>query len=419
MANKKGGFLRNYRGILLLICGIITGSIVGIILGNRTSVLKPIGDIFLNLLFTAVVPLVFFAIATAVANINRSEQFGKLLGVMSIVFISTLLVAAFITIITAWFFPLHQSLLIPGISTHINSEDKNIGAQITQLLTTGEFFQLLSRKSMLALMIFSALTGFAVHNSGEKGHAFREFLNSGNEVLKNVLLLIMKLAPVGLGCYFAYQVGTIGPQLFGTYGKAMLLFHGVGLFYYLFVFSLYAFIAGGWDALKVYWRNNITPSATALGTCSSIATIPANLFAAKQMNIPGYIANLVVPIGASLHKEGSSISSVIKIVVVFAMFNKPFMGFGTILFALGISVIISMVEGGIPNGGYIGEMLVISVYGFPPEVLPAVMIIGTLVDPLATLLNVTGDTVSAMMITRFTEGKKWLKTVPIEGVEMV
>lgn len=409
MANTERNFLKNYKDILLLICGIIAGSIAGIVLGSRTSVLKPIGDIFLNLLFTAVVPLVFFAIATAIANINRSEQFGKLMVVMPLVFIITLLIAAFITLMTAWLFPLNQSLNISGIVTQASSEDKNIGTQITQLLTTGEFFQLLSRKSMLALMIFSAITGFAVHNSGEKGNTFREFLNSGNEVLKNVLLIIMKLAPIGLGCYFAYQVGTLGPQLFGTYSKAMLLFHGVGLFYYIFMFSLYAFIAGGWDAIKLYWQNNITPSATALGTCSSIATIPANLLAAKKMNIPGYIANLVVPIGASLHKEGSSISSVVKIVVVFAMFNKPFMGFGTILFALGISVIISMVEGGIPNGGYIGEMLVISVYGFPPEVLPAVMIIGTLVDPLATLLNVTGDTVSAMMITRFTEGKKWLR----------
>lgn len=417
MANQQAGFLKNYRGILLLIGGIIIGSLAGLLLGNKATVLKPVGDIFLNLLFTAVVPLVFFAIATAIANIDRSEQFGKLVGVMMVVFIFTLLIAAFCTILAAWLFPLHLALKISAVAVMAGQGDKNIGAQITDLLTTGEFFQLLSRKSMLALMIFSVITGFAVHRSGEKGKPFHEFLNAGNEVLKNVLFFIMKLAPIGLGCYFAYQVGTLGPQLFGTYGKAMLLFHGAGFFYYIFIFSLYVFIAGGLKALKLYWANNIVPSATALGTCSSIATIPVNLIAAKRMNIPGYIANLVIPIGASLHKEGSSVSSVIKILVVFAMFNKPFTGLDTLLFALGISVIVSMVEGGIPNGGYIGEMLVISVYGFPPEVLPAVMIIGTLVDPLATLLNVTGDTVSAMLITRVMEGKKWLNTIVAQPSE--
>lgn len=409
MGNKRNSFLKNYREILLLVGGIIAGSIVGIVFGSRTAAIKPLGDIFLNLLFTAVVPLVFFSISSAIANIDRSQQFGKTIAVMIFVFACTILIAAFITVLAAWLYPVHQQIGSAGVFTQETVENRNIGDQITELITTGEFFQLLSRKNMLALIIFSVLTGFAAQHSGTKGKAFRDFLNSGNEVLKSVLHIIMKIAPICLGAYFAYQVGTLGPQLFGTYARSMVLFHGVGIFYYIVMFSLYALLAGGLLALKTYWKNNITPSATAIGTCSSIATMPANLEAAKKMRIPDYIANLVVPLGAPLHKEGSAISSIVKLVVVFAMFNKPFTGMDTILLALGISVIVSIVEGGIPNGGYIGEMLVISIYGFPPEALPAVMIIGTLVDPLATLLNATGDTVSAMMTTRIVKGKNWLK----------
>ncbi len=228
-------------------------------------------------------------------------------------------------------------------------------------------------------------------------------------MLTKLLLIIMKVAPFGLGAYFAYQVGTIGPQLFGTYAKAMALYHGVGIFYFIVFFSLYAFLAGGGKAVKLYWRNNIIPSATAIGTCSSIATIPANLDAAKKMRIPAYISSLVMPLGAPLHKDGSAISAVTKIVVVFAMFHKPLTGIDTIGIALVISVVVSIVEGGIPNGGYIGELLIISAYGFPPEAVPAVMIIGTLVDPFATILNATGDTVAGMVITRVMQGKKWIE----------
>jgi Na+/H+-dicarboxylate symporter len=102
-------------------------------------------------------------------------------------------------------------------------------------------------------------------------------------------------------------------------------------------------------------------------------------------------------------------SSIIKIAVIFAMFGKDFTDPYNLLVALGITVIVSVVEGGIPNGGYIGEILAITVYGFPMEqALPAAMIVGTLVDPMATLLNANGDLVSAMVVTRIAEGKKWL-----------
>ena len=93
------------------------------------------------------------------------------------------------------------------------------------------------------------------------------------------------------------------------------------------------------------------------------------------------------------------------------MFGKDFTDPTTLLMAIGITVVVSVVEGGIPNGGYIGEILAITIYGFPMEqALPIAMILGTLVDPMATLLNANGDLVSAMMITRISEGKKWLST---------
>ncbi len=414
MVKQQNSFLQHYGGILLLIAGLIIGSIAGLIFGSSIAVIKPIGNIFLNLLFTAIVPLVFFAIASAIANIERSHNFGRLITVMICVFVGTELIAAFITLVTAWVFPIQQQM--GGGQEFVDNMAKPaVGDQITQLVTTSDFFELLSRKSMLALIIFSMLIGFSVQNAGEKGRAFKEFLNSGNEVFTKLLLIIMKIAPVGLGAYFAYQVGTIGPQLFGTYGKAMALFHGVSFFYFIVFFSLYAFLAGGYKGVKLYWQNNIMPSATAIGTCSSIATIPANLAAAKKMRLPDYISNLVVPLGAPLHKDGSAISSVTKIVVVFAMFHKPLSGIDTIGIALAISVVVSIVEGGIPNGGYIGELLVISAYGFPPEALPAVMIIGTLVDPIATVLNATGDTVAGMMVARIMEGKDWMNDVKREA----
>jgi len=407
-----GNWLKNYTGMIWLIGGIIIGCIAGMLLGKNAELLKPIGDIFLNLLFVAVIPLVFFAISSAIANLGGNQKLSRIMFIMSGVFLGTVLISALLTITAMWLFPLQQHA--GAIVTAQRSAHQTLsGDQVTQLFTTGEFFQLLSRKNMLAMIIFAILTGFGALRAGEKGQVFVQFLNSGNEVFKSIFILIMKLGPLGLGAYFAYQVAIFGPTLFGTYGHVMAIGYGVSLFYYAVFFSLYAFIAGGIRGIKRYWQNNIIPSATAVGTCSSIATIPANLEAAKGMGISAVIANITVPLGGSLHKDGSSISSVIKMSFVFAMFGKSFNSPEVILLALGMTVLVSVVEGGIPNGGYVGEMLFISAYGFPPEALPPAIIVGTLIDPVATLLNATGDTVAAMLVNRFAEGRNWLKPVTV------
>ncbi|MHB1178149.1 MAG: dicarboxylate/amino acid:cation symporter [Daejeonella sp.] len=408
MAYTQSDFLKNYSSIILLLVGIISGTILGLLLGKQVEILKPIGDIFLNLLFTAVIPLIFFAISSSIANIDRTKKMGKIMVIMLAVFVVTVLTSALLTVLTVWLFPLPQNIETVANVTE-EMKPQSFGNQAASLLTVNEFYELLSRKSMLAFIIFSFLVGFATSRSGEKGEPFKNFLTGGDEVMKQLLILIMKLAPVGLGAYFAYQIGVFGPQLFGTYAHSMAIYYGLGLFYFVFFFSLYAWIAGGIPGLNIYWKNNIIPSFTALSTCSSIATIPANLAAAKAMKVPDHIANLAIPLGAPLHKDGSSISSIIKIAAVFAVMGEDFTDPYTIFLALGITIIVSTVEGGIPNGGYIGEILVMTVYNFPVEMLPVVMIIGTLVDPMATLLNATGDTVSAMIVTRFTEGKNWLK----------
>jgi Na+/H+-dicarboxylate symporter len=408
VVSGAGSLFKTYSSIIWLLCGITVGSILGLVFGKDVELIKPLGDIFLNLLFTAIIPLIFFTIASSIASLEKSERLGKLFVIVIGVFLSTVVISAILMIMGVLLFPIHQDIIISKIPLE-SMQRASPGSQITELLTANDFYKLLSREKMLALIIFSFLIGFASLRSGEKGGSFRNFLSSGDEVMKQLLHLIMKTAPIGLGAYFAYQVGIFGPQLFGAYARPLGLYYGVCAFYFVVFFSFYAFIAGGTNGLKLFWSNNITPALTALGTCSSIATIPANLEATEKMKVPAYIRNIAVPLGAPLHKDGSSMSSIIKIAVIFAMFGKDFTDPHTLLVAIGITIIVSVVEGGIPNGGYIGEILAITIYGFPMEqALPAAMIVGTLVDPMATLLNANGDVVSAMLVTRISEGKKWL-----------
>lgn len=402
----KSAFFKNYSNILLLLVGIMIGSLFGLFAKGSIIYLKPIGDIFLNLLFTVIIPLIFFAIASAVANIEQGKKLGNILSIMALVFLGTVIVAAITMILSIWLFPLQEGIYLTNIEEiNVPSETESWSDNIVQLLTVNEFNLILSRQHMLAFIIFSFIIGISALRAGEKGVHFRMFLNSGNEIMKIALTMIMKLAPVGLGAYFAYQVGTVGPQLFGIYAKPMGLFYGTGIVYFFVAFSFYAYLAYGKLGVKLFWKNEITPAATAISTCSSIAVIPVNLISAKKIGVQDSIANIVIPLGANLHKDGSSLSSIVKIAVAFAVIGRDFMEPATILSAIGITVIVSIVAGGIPNGGYIGELLMISIYDLPTEAIPAVMIIGTLVDPLATVLNSNGDTVAAMLVNRLTGNK--------------
>ncbi len=396
--------IKNYSGIILLIIGITAGSFIGIFFPKAVDFLKPLGDIFLNLLFVSVVPLVFFAVSNSIASLEEQSKFGKIIFSMIFTFLLFILIAALFTITAVYFFPTEA---LPSTSKEILETGNNAtwGDRIVSFFTVGEFTELFSRKNMLALLIFAFLTGTAARKTGDAGKHFTLFLASGYEVMKELLLLVMKAAPIGLGAYFAYQVATVGPQLFGFYAKPLGLYYAAGVVYFLVFFSIYAFAAKGKDGVKIFWKNNIYPSLTAISTCSSFATMPANLQAAARIGVPDAIANIVIPIGSTLHKNGSSMSSIIKIYVAFLIIGRDFFDPMNLLLALGITIFVSIVAGGIPNGGYIGEMLMISVYQLPVEAIPAVMIIGTLVDPLATVLNSTGDTVAAMFVTKISGEK--------------
>jgi len=121
------------------------------------------------------------------------------------------------------------------------------------------------------------------------------------------------------------------------------------------------------------------------------------------MKLDDDVSRTALPIGATMHMEGSSMASILKIVFLFGVFGKSFTGIDTYLIAIMIAVLSGVVMSGIPGGGMIGEMLIVSMYGFPLEAFPIIATIGWLVDPPATCLNVVGDVSSTMLIDKYVE----------------
>ncbi len=409
-------FWNNYKSSIILLGAILIGGVVGVVMGQDAVVFKPVGDLFLNLLFMTLVPLVFFSVTSAISNMGEMKRLGKILKNIVLVFATTAIIAAIVGIIgvliinpTKGLDPSMFSDLMKNATESADSEKVGLLQQLVNTVTVSDFKDLLSKSNMLQLIIFSILVGIATVMAGDVAKPIAKLTQAGAAVMMKIVDLVMKIAPLGLGCYFASVVGELGPQILSGYAKAFVLYLLLSIVIYLGAFTLYAYIAGGKQGVKVFWENAIAPTVTALATCSSAASIPVNMDASKKMGVPNDIAETVIPLGANIHKDGSVIGGVLKITFLFGLFGKDMTSISAILSILAVSFLVGAVMGAIPGGGMMGEMLIISVYGFSPEVLPIIAVISTIIDAPATVLNSTGNTVCSMMVARLVEGKDWLK----------
>ena len=413
-------FLSNYKSTIILLVAIIVGSIIGIIFKEKATILSPLGDLFLNLLLVIIIPLIFLNITTAISKMKQPKRLGKIIGSILLVFVLTSVIAVLIGFASTYFIKLvntedgekiKASLEEVTTTEETDSEDDiTIADRTVKLLTVNDFSKLFSKDNIIALLVFSIIVGIAINMSGEKGEPFRKVLESANSVMENIVKIIMYYAPIGLGCYMASFIGSFGTSIAVGYLKTFFVYLIIAILYYFIMYSVYAFIAGGKNGVRAFWKHVIPATVTAMGTCSSAACIPINIESTKKMGVSDDIAETTIPLGTSFHKDGSIIGSVFKIMFLVGLFGTSLATAGDIFWVLGIALLANLLITAVPiGGGTISEMLIITMMGYPVAVLPILTIIATIIDMPATVLNVIGDDVSSMMVARIVDGKEWNK----------
>lgn len=408
-------FWTNYKSTIILLVAIIIGAVVGIVFKEKASVLAPLGDLFLNLMFIIIVPLIFLNIATSIVKMSKAKRFGKIMVSIVVVFIITSIVAVLVGLASTLPVKLvsiedgeriRNSLEEVTDSVESETEEMSILQRTVNTLTVNDFSALLSKNNLIAVIVFAVIFGIATRMAGEKGKTVVNFLVSANEVVINIVKIIMYYAPIGLGCYFAALIGTFGNEIALGYLKTFLIYTGVSIAFYFIIYSLYAFIGKGKEGVKLFWKNIIPATVTSIATCSSAASIPVNIETAKKIGVSSDIAETLVPFGTSFHKDGSNIGSVFKIMFLVCLFGTPISG-AMIWQILGVAIVATLLVSAVPiGGGTISEMLIITLMGYPMGALPILTIIATIIDPPATMLNVVGDDAASMLVSRMVDGKK-------------
>lgn len=407
--------IKNYKGTLILLGMVIIGVICGLVFKEKAQVVKPLGDLFLNLLLVIIVPLIFFTITSSISKINEKKRLSKILTSTIIIFLITSIIAVLFGFLTTSFTNLvnpNDTDAIKEVFDNTVKEDieLNILERTVNVLSTNSFVGLLSTNNLIALIVMSVLFGLAINKAGAKGRKIAELFDSFSEVMYKLVEIIMYYAPIGLGCYFASLVGTLGSTIAIGFLKTFVIYTLVCLVFMALFYTLYAFIAAGKKGVKAFWKNIIPSALTSLGTCSSAASVPVNIECTKKIGVPTDIAETTVSLGTSFHKDGSCIGSVFKIMFLVSLFGTSLSTFGDISKVLGIALLATLLVTAVPiGGGTISEMLILTMMNYNVAALPILTIIATIIDAPATLLNVVGDSASAMLVARTVEGKNWIE----------
>ena len=407
--------IKNYKGTLILLGSVIIGAICGLIFKEKASIVKPLGDLFLNLLLVIIVPLIFFTITSSISKMNEKKRLSKILISTIVIFLITSIIAVLFGFLTTYFVDLvnvNDTSAIKEIFDNTVEEkvELNILERTVNVLSTDSFINLLSTNNLIALIVISLLFGIAINKAGKKGKVIADLFDSFSEVMYKLIEIIMYYAPIGLGCYFANLVGTLGGIIAVGFLKTFIIYTIVCLLFMFIFYTLYAYISAGLKGVKAFWKNIIPSALTSLGTCSSAASVPVNIKCTKKIGVPTDIAETTVSLGTSFHKDGSCIGSVFKIMFLVSLFGTSLTTFADITKVLGIALLATLLVTAVPiGGGTISEMLILTMMNYNVAALPILTIIATIIDAPATLLNVVGDSSSAMLVTRITEGKNWLK----------
>lgn len=400
----------SYRDPIILIVFVIIGAILGLVLGDKASVLYPIGQIWLNLLFVLLVPLIFFSIAGSIAGIADTRRVGKLLVLTIGFFVVTAAIAGIYMFVVTGVFGVDTSIQLDTAEAAAETTaSMGIGDQIVNTFTVEDFPLVIARAHILALIVFTVFFGVSVSTLGEKGKPVAEWLSNMSLVFYKMVSLLMKLAPIGLLAYFANLTGTYGPELLKSYARGLLIYYPAAIVYFFVFLALYAFFAAGRWGVKNFFKNILTPALTALGTRSSAAAIPLQMDACDKLGVPREVSSVVVPVGATCHMDGACIATIYEIALCCALFSHPMNSLSDYAFALLIAVAGSVAVSSVPGGGAAMETMVISAFGFPSIALPVLLMMTQLFDAGCTLINSCGDTVASMVVTRVLYGKNWYK----------
>lgn len=381
--------------------GFVIGIVLGLIFKEKILIIKPIGDIFLTLIKMIVVPLIFFSITSGIFSIGDVQKLKKIGTKTLIYYIGTTLIAGGIGLLVAHLFKPGNGIDIDSIKTSSEYKAANIptfGETILGLFPSNPV-QALAEGNLMQIIIFSIFLGISIVLIGNKSVTLRHFFKEGTQVMYKMTGIIMSFSPIGVAALMACTIGEYGLKIFGPLGKFILVDYigliSVIIFMYLFMLKFIAKIP-----LSKFFKSIGKIWVVTASTTSSSGTLPVTISVTKEdFKVKEELAQFTLPIGATMNMNGAVVYYSAAIIFVSQIYGIE-MPISQQLLVILMTTLISVGSPGIPGGGIVMTIMLLTTLGLPMEIVGMIAGIYRIIDMGHTSLNVTGDVVSTLCIAR-------------------
>lgn len=388
-----------------IIIGMLAGIAVGFIfmkIGGTftTDYLKPFGTIYINLLKFMVVPVVLFSIMSGVISLNDLKKVGSVGIKTFIYYICTTALAVVIGLVVVncfkGFFPVLDSSVTSGLKYEATEAPKIMDVIVN--IFPDNLLKPMVDTNMLPVIVIAIFFGAGVLAAGEKGKMIADIVDSMNEVVMKVLMMIIKLTPIGVFCLMADVVAVNGAKVVGSLALVVGVAYTGYILHLVIVYSLSIKFLAGMSPIK-FFKGIAAAMLTAFTTTSSNATLPVNIECCNDMGAEPEISSFVLPLGATINMDGTAIYQAVATVFIACCYGVD-LTIGQMAMVVVTATLASIGTAGVSGAGMIMLSMVLLQVGLPVEGIAIIAGVDKLFDMGRTTLNITGDATCAMWLSK-------------------
>lgn len=377
---------------------MLLGLVAGHFIGEPAKMLQPLGDVFMSLVRMCVIPVVFVSVVCGITSLTDLAAMRRIAWKSIAIYTVSMAIMAVLAMGAASVFHVGSGLnLAVGTGMEVEAGSTSLKDALMSAIPANPF-KSFADGALLPTIVFAILFGLAINLTGNAAAPVRTFFESMSAVVFKLIGMVLKFAPFGVFGLMAYVTTDHGFSVLGHLGALVGVAYAVMLFFMVVVCS----------AMLMVFRINPLPflrkalpvQLFAYSSASSAATLPLNMEATQQrMGVDKRVASFVLPLGSTVNMAGLAVY--LGSVVIFASnaygIELSLMQMVTVVLT---TTLASIGAAGIPGAALVVMGLVLSSVGLPLEVIAVVAAVDRLLDMLATTTNVTGDTVTAVMVAK-------------------
>ena len=394
--------------------GFGLGIVIGLVFGEKATIVKPLGTIFLNMIKMIVVPMVFFSITAGVASLGDLKKLRNI-GVKVVgLYALTSALCVGLGLIMANIINPGKGFDLTALSQSTDYEAQAMPSIIDTLIDMfpSNIFTSFTNTNMLQIIVFSVFLGVALIMMGKEGERLLAGVQSCANAMYKITAIVMEFSPIGVCALLADSVGAYGLKIFGPLGKLILTVYAsdvilVLLMYIPMVALLARFPVKKW--LQGIWKVwVVTASTTSSSGSLPITTSVTN----DEFGVSSELSSFSLPLGATINMNGGCIyyaAAIVMTAQIYGMNLTP----SALLNIIISTVLVAMGCPGVPGGAIIMTTILLTNMGLPLEIVGLIAGIFRLIDMANTTFNVTGDVVTTMVVAR-SEGMMYTRGTGVE-----